>query len=154
MPTPKSKNNLQRLLGMITFLGKLIPNLSVTTTPLRKLIESDAEWHWSNYHNDALDQIKKLSTERPTLRYYEPELPTKTLVDASNLGWEWSYFKSMATLGHQLHMPADHQVSQEKTMSKSRRMNWQFCLAVKVSMSTCTENPSLLSLNINRFSPY
>ena len=32
MPTPKSKQDLQRLLGMITYLGKFIPNLSITTT--------------------------------------------------------------------------------------------------------------------------
>ena len=49
-------------------------------------MESDVEWHWSNHHNDAFDQIKKLLTESPTLRYCEPELPTKTLVDASKLG--------------------------------------------------------------------
>ena len=30
MPTPKSKQDLQRLLGMITYLGKYIPNLSIT----------------------------------------------------------------------------------------------------------------------------
>ena len=28
-PTPKSKQDLQRLLGMITYLGKFIPNLSI-----------------------------------------------------------------------------------------------------------------------------
>ena len=55
---------------MITFLGKLIPNLSVTTAPLRQLMESDMEWHLSNHHNDALGQIKELITESPTLRYY------------------------------------------------------------------------------------
>ena len=43
MPTPKSKQGLQRLLGVITYLGKFIPNLSITTAPLRQLMESDVE---------------------------------------------------------------------------------------------------------------
>ena len=34
----------------------------------------------------ALDQIKKLLTESPTLKYYDPELPTRISVDASKLG--------------------------------------------------------------------
>ena len=86
MPTPKSKQDLQRLLGMITYLGKFIPNLSITTAPLRQLMESDVEWHWSNHHNAALDQIKKLLTESPTLKYYDSELPTRISVDASKFG--------------------------------------------------------------------
>ena len=86
VPTPKSKQDLQRLLGMITYLGKFIPNLSITAAPVRQLMESDVEWHWSNHHNAALDQIKKLLTESPTLKYYDPELPTRISVDASKFG--------------------------------------------------------------------
>ena len=86
MPTPKSKQDLQQLLGMITYLGKFIPNLSITAAPVRQLTESDVEWHWSNHHNAALDQIKKLLTESLTLRYYDPELPTRISVDASKFG--------------------------------------------------------------------
>ena len=71
---------------MITYLGKFIPNLSITNAPLRQLMESDVEWHWSNHHNAALDQIKKLLTESPTLKYYDPELPTRISVDASKFG--------------------------------------------------------------------
>ena len=85
MPTPKSKQDLQRLLGMITYLGKFTPNLSITTAPLR-LMESNVEWHWSNHHNAALDQKKKLLTESPTLKYYHPELPIRISVDTSKFG--------------------------------------------------------------------
>ena len=87
MPLPRTKQDLQRLLGMVTYLGKFIPNLSETTTPPRQLLETDVEWHWSTYHNTILDQIKKLAlTESPTLKYYDPKLPTKTSVDASKSG--------------------------------------------------------------------
>ena len=49
-------------------------------------MESDVEWHWSNHHNAALDQIKELLTESPTLKYYDSELPTRISVDASKFG--------------------------------------------------------------------
>jgi len=39
MPTPSCKANIQRLLGMVNYLGKFIPNLSVKTTALKRLLE-------------------------------------------------------------------------------------------------------------------
>jgi hypothetical protein len=41
MPTPTSKTELQRFLGMINYLGKFLPNLSKETAPLRQLLEKD-----------------------------------------------------------------------------------------------------------------
>jgi len=38
MPCPKNKEELQRFLGMLTYLGKFIPNLSHVASPLRALI--------------------------------------------------------------------------------------------------------------------
>ncbi|GFT88928.1 transposon Ty3-G Gag-Pol polyprotein [Nephila pilipes] len=36
MPTPKSKTEVRRLLGMVNFLSKFIPNVSKVTAPLRE----------------------------------------------------------------------------------------------------------------------
>ena len=43
MPTPADKQSLQRLLGMITYLGKFLPRLSDVTEPLRRLLDRDVE---------------------------------------------------------------------------------------------------------------
>ena len=40
----------------------------------------------ARHHNVALDQINKILTESPTLKYYDPKLPTKTSVDTSKFG--------------------------------------------------------------------
>ena len=48
MENRKSKENLQRFLGMITYLSKLIPNLSQTAAPLRTLPDKDTEWNWGH----------------------------------------------------------------------------------------------------------
>ena len=39
-----SREVLQHFLGMLTYLAKLIPNLSQTAAPIRALLEKDAEW--------------------------------------------------------------------------------------------------------------
>ena len=44
MPVPANKKELQRFLGMITYLGKFISNLSDHSEPLRKLLEKDVIW--------------------------------------------------------------------------------------------------------------
>ena len=41
MQFPQSKQELRTFLGMITYLGKFVPNLSDITTPLRDLLEKD-----------------------------------------------------------------------------------------------------------------
>jgi len=41
----KNTEELQRFLGMITYLAKFIPNLLQTAVPLRTLLEKDVEWH-------------------------------------------------------------------------------------------------------------
>ena len=41
MPTPSNEMELQRFLGMITYLGKFLSNLSNETAPLRQPLEKD-----------------------------------------------------------------------------------------------------------------
>lgn len=40
---PQNKTELQRFLGMVTYLQKFIPNMSELTQPLRKLLEKESE---------------------------------------------------------------------------------------------------------------
>ena len=71
MPTPADKQSLQRLLGMITYLSKFLPNLSVVTEPLRRLLDKDVEWHWDDSHEEALNRVKQLITREPVLSYFD-----------------------------------------------------------------------------------
>ena len=43
MPCPENRDELQRFLGMLTYLGKFIPNLSHTASLLRVLLEKNVE---------------------------------------------------------------------------------------------------------------
>ena len=44
MPPPGDREELQRFLGVVTYLSKFIPNMSQKSAPLRQLLQKDVEW--------------------------------------------------------------------------------------------------------------
>ncbi|CAB4032778.1 Hypothetical predicted protein [Paramuricea clavata] len=58
MPLPRSKQDLQRLLGMVNYLSQYIPNMSEITAPQRTLLKKDIQWSWHNQYQKALERIK------------------------------------------------------------------------------------------------
>lgn len=84
LKTPENKTELQRLLGMVTYLAKFIPNMSEITHPLRKLLEKDAEWLWTPEQARATDQIKTVLSSPPVLRFYNVNERVTLQVDASS----------------------------------------------------------------------
>ena len=68
MPIPADKKGVQRLLGMVNYVGKFIPNLSTMTAPLRKLIEKDSEFKITKDHVDAMKKIKKGIDRAPNIK--------------------------------------------------------------------------------------
>ena len=60
MRTPSCKQDLQRLLGMVNYLAKYIPNMSELTAPLRSLLKCDVPWAWFLGHDTALTKLKSV----------------------------------------------------------------------------------------------
>ena len=46
IPTPESKQDVETLLGMVTYPGKFIPNWSDLAHPLRELLKEGVLWSW------------------------------------------------------------------------------------------------------------
>ena len=86
MPSLKNKEELQRFLGMLTYLSKFIPNLSHVVAPSRTLLEKDVDWHWQNDQAKSYVALGNLVTKAPVLKYFDPSRPTKISVDASSRG--------------------------------------------------------------------
>ena len=86
MPHPETTEDLQRFLGMLTYLGKFIPNLSHVDSPLRTLLEKDVEWQWQAEQQKSFKSLKELITTAPVLKYFNPKRPVKLSVDASSKG--------------------------------------------------------------------
>jgi hypothetical protein len=83
MEQPKNVKELQRLLGMITYVAKFIPSLSQVCSPLRNLIKKNVDWLWSKEHDDSFCELKKILVSDPVLQYYDVSKPVKLSVDAS-----------------------------------------------------------------------
>ena len=47
-PKPHNVSELKSYLGLLTYYGKFLPNLSITLALLYKLLKASARWHWSS----------------------------------------------------------------------------------------------------------
>ena len=55
MPFSRSKQDLQRFLGMLAYLSKFIPQLSEQTHQLRELVKKDSIWNFTVTHINHFD---------------------------------------------------------------------------------------------------
>lgn len=83
MPTPTNVKELQRILGMINYLGPFIKNLSEKTQILRNLLKKDSVWIWDENHEKCLKILKEEITRSPVLAHYNPQIPLVLSVDSS-----------------------------------------------------------------------
>ena len=86
MEKPNDVQGVQRLIGVVTYLAKFMPQLSTVSEPLRRLTDKDSEFDWLPQHDEALKQIKKLISSAPVLRYYDVNLPVTLESDSSEVG--------------------------------------------------------------------
>ena len=83
MPPPQDKKGVQRLLGMITYLGRYIPNLSDLTQPLRILINKENEFIWTHEQHNAFVKIKLALKNDALLAHFDINKPIEVHTDAS-----------------------------------------------------------------------
>ena len=86
MPPPEGPQELQKFLGMTTYLSPFIPSLSTLTAPLWGLLKKGAEFTWNNSYQDAFDTVKKMVCMDMTLQYFDAHKPVIIQVDASQKG--------------------------------------------------------------------
>ena len=67
MPRPTDVQGVQRLIGVVTYLAKFLPQLSTVCEPLRRLTDSQAVFDWLPQH-EAFIKNKELITQAPVLR--------------------------------------------------------------------------------------
>lgn len=86
MKEPENREDVLRFLGMVTYLGKFLPNLSTVAEPLRKLTHLSSDFVWSSEVITAFNKLKQMVTETPILRYFDSEKPVVIQTDASSFG--------------------------------------------------------------------
>ncbi|KAK2702932.1 hypothetical protein QYM36_018462 [Artemia franciscana] len=70
MPPPENSEQLQKLLGMLNYLSRYIPNLSSLNKSLRGLARAD-KYKWKPAHKKAFSKIK--SALCSNLAYFDPK---------------------------------------------------------------------------------
>ena len=60
LPQPTNKTELQKFFGMLNYLEKFIPNLSIKSANLRKLLEKDKEFVFDPPQIDAFNKLEQL----------------------------------------------------------------------------------------------
>ncbi|CAC5389777.1 unnamed protein product [Mytilus coruscus] len=86
MKSPTTKKELERFLGMVTYIAKFVPNFSSNTAVLRDLLKKDVPFQWDDNHDKTFKDLKTLITNSPVLRYFNSTKPVKLSVDASQNG--------------------------------------------------------------------
>lgn len=86
IPSPTCKKDVQRLIGIINYVGKYIPNYSVQIEPLRTLLKKDVVFQWEEPQIKALEEIKQSLTQKPVLQFFDPKKEVTVSVDSSQSG--------------------------------------------------------------------
>ena len=87
MPEPNSKEELATFMGMITYLGKFVQNLSAVSAPLRELTQKGVSWSREARHQEAFNELKQRIANAPTLKFYDVRQPVIVSTDASKRGY-------------------------------------------------------------------
>ena len=86
MPVPQNKEDLKCFLGLLTYLGSFILNLSQIAAILRDLLKKDVPFEWSENHQKAFVKLKRAITKEVCIAYYDAKQPVTLEVDASLKG--------------------------------------------------------------------
>ena len=86
MPDPTDQASLKRLMGMLNFLSKFIPNKASVVSPMSNLLKSGVEWTWGPAQQQAMAQIKIILSNEPVLKLFESQKPVTIQADASSTG--------------------------------------------------------------------
>ena len=85
-PVPSNVTELKAYLGLLTYYGKFLPNLSTTLAPLYALLRKDASWNWGDDQEKAFKRSKELLTSSSLLVHFDPKLKLTLACDASTYG--------------------------------------------------------------------
>ena len=87
MPTPSSKQDVKRLLGMVNYLQTFASNLSEITVPMRDLLKDGNQFQWDEQvQGRSFKQVKEIISAAPVLKFFDPKEEVEIQCDASDRG--------------------------------------------------------------------
>ena len=84
LSSPTNVTELQKVLGIITYMAPFIPRLSNLTANLRELLRKDTDYGWNKSHQKSLQEIKDLICKEMLQHYYDSSKKSVIQVDTSS----------------------------------------------------------------------
>ncbi len=85
-PAPTNVTELRAYLGLLTYYGKFLPQLSTTLAALYRLLRKDVQWRWSTGEKSAFQASKDLLLSSQLLVHFDPLKDIVVSCDASQYG--------------------------------------------------------------------
>ena len=85
-PTPSTVTELKAYLGLLTYYGKFLSNLSTLLATLYQLLKKDVVWEWTPARDEAFKESKRLLSSESLLVYFDSTVPLTLACDASAYG--------------------------------------------------------------------
>ena len=85
-PEPCNVTELKSYLGLLSYYGKFLPNLSSTLAPLYSLLHASTPWKWTNTEKEAFKASQQLLTSSRVLIHFDPTKELILACDASPYG--------------------------------------------------------------------
>ena len=83
LSAPQNRQQLQTLLGHVTYVLQYIPNLLNLTACFTDLLQKLTRFKWTLEHQLNFEKIKKILMGDLSLAHFDPKLDSKITVDAS-----------------------------------------------------------------------
>ena len=83
IPTPTSKPQLRRFVGMIQFVQRFIPSLQLRLAPFHEMNKKNVQFHWNDELQSRFDECKRLVKNATILHHPDMNLPFEVFCDAS-----------------------------------------------------------------------
>jgi hypothetical protein len=68
-PQDNDKKSLRSFNGLVNFFSPFIPNKAQLIKPLHQLALKESKWEWSEVHDKAFAELKRIMTSSPFLHY-------------------------------------------------------------------------------------
>ena len=104
----QSLSELQTFLGMINCPGKLIPNLTEVTAPLKTIFTKVVVFNLQKPQSNAIEKLKNLIASAFVLKMIDPNLPLRLKIDVKSKGLEPLFEQNQGSLGSQKLHPIEH----------------------------------------------
>ncbi|XP_055633366.1 uncharacterized protein K02A2.6-like [Toxorhynchites rutilus septentrionalis] len=80
---PSTSEEVRSFLGLVTYIGRFLPNLATITAPLRELTHSGVKFIWGEKQQTSFEKLKELIGNVQHLRFFDNTLRTRVIADAS-----------------------------------------------------------------------